>query len=161
MTKDEKTEAEALLAQVRYLGDGADRFEADHGSCRVTVGPNSPLALAGVERVNGREVHVEQLRLIGGDGDDLEVDGDLVYFRAADDRLSAAQVAESVDWIGGRGDPVEFGSVSWAGINESGLVHLEGRAGDLLVDATFRLVDFGVYEDYDYDDDEDDDDDDA
>lgn len=140
--------AEDLARQVKSLREGAEEFASEHGSCRVTVGPNSPLALAGIEQVSGYPIHVEQLRLIGGSGSaETEIDGNLIYFRALDHEISGLEVVQSVDWLGGSGDPVEFTSADWG--RSKGRVYLEGRVGDLLVDATFQLVDYSINQDWD------------
>ena len=145
----------ALASQIKHIREGAEEFAAEHGSCRVTVGPNSPVALAGVEQVAGYPVHADQLRLIGAGDDSTEIDGDLIYFRAIDDRVSALDVVRSVDWLSSWGDTVEFTSADWSQAEKSGRVYLEGRSGDLLVDATFQLVAYSVNEDWDGGDDDD------
>ncbi len=151
-----------LDAQIKNVIEGAQEFLAEHGSCRVIVGPNSPLALTRVEQVAGFPIHVDQITLVSpGQEDDLVIDGDLVYFQATGDQVSLKDVVRSIDWFGS-GD-VEFHSADWSSVEKTGMVHLEGRGSDrrVLVDVSFKVVDFQVRLDDgdEWDDDQDDDDD--
>lgn len=149
----------ALAKQLASLIEGARSFKAEHGACRVTVGPNSPIAKAGIERVSGFWIEVEHdLRLVSRDPDveDIVVDGSLVYYRAVEESgYTAKDILGAVGWLDSFGSGIEFNSADWSG---DSTVHLEGRADNLLVDATFILATFNVQRDWDSDWEDDDDD---
>ena len=157
MSAETKTLDEMLANLIKQ----AEKFKAEHGSCRVTVGPASPFAQAKIERAGGFWIDVEHgLTLMSRDGSSTKVDGDLIYYRAAEhDDLTPKDIAQSIDWMSSWGDGVEFSSASWSSVDETGAIYLEGRRGDDLVDATFVLREFHVRpdDDADWDDDEDDD----
>lgn len=154
-------EIEGLLNQLESLVKGAEEFKAEHGSCRVTVGPNAPIAKAQIQRVAGFWVDVEEVTLVSRDGSErTKVDGPLVYYRATENEgaVTAKDIVRAVDWTGSMNDDIEFNSADWSSVDESGVVYLEGRMGSLLVDVTFVLRDFTVQRDWDLDDEGDDDD---
>lgn len=140
-----------LRKQIANLVEGAQKFKDEQGSVRVTVGPNSLIAQAGIECVSGFWIEVEHgLRLVSRDPDqeDIVVDGDLIYYRAVEESgLDAKDILRSVGWLDGFGSDVDFGSADWVGERK---VYLEGRAkGGLLVDATFVLATYNVQSDWD------------
>jgi len=151
-------EQDAFLDQLESLVKGAQEFKAEHGSCRVTVGPNAPVAKAGIQRVAGFWVDVEEITLVSRKGgDDIVIDGPLVYYRAIENEggVTAMDIAQAVDWMGSM-EEIEFNSVNWSSVEDSGAIYLEGRKGASLVDATFVLRDFSVQHDWDSDGDDDD-----
>jgi hypothetical protein len=145
-----------LMMQIESLVKGAEEFKAKHGSCRVTVGPNAPIARAQIERIAGFWVDVEEVTVMRSSGDDLVIDGMLVYYRAAEHAgVTAHDIAGAVDWMGSM-DAIEFHCADWSNVETSGAVHLEGRMSDnRLVDATFVLREFSVRPDDDSFDDDD------
>ena len=148
-----------LRKQIASLVEGAQKFKEEHGSCRVTVGPNAPVAKAGIERIAGFWIEVEHdLHLVSRnrDEEDIVVDGPLVYYRAVEESgIGAKDVLRSVGWLDGFNSGIEFSSADWSG---DSTVHLEGRAdGGLLVDATFVLATYNVQRDWDSDWEDDDD----
>lgn len=140
-----------LKKQIASLVEGAQKFKDEHGSVRITVGPNAPVARAGIECISGFWIEVEHgLRLVSRnrDEEDIVVDGPLVYYRAVEESgISAKDILRAVGWLDSFDSGVEFNSADWSGERK---VYLEGRAdGGLLVDATFVLATYNVQRDWD------------
>lgn len=134
----------ALTDQLESLVKGAKEFRAEHGGCRIIVGPNAPVALAQIERVAGFWIDVQEVTLVSRDGDRTKIDGSLVYFSAPEHGdYTAKDIAHAVDWLGSS-DDIEFGGADWSAVDDNGTVSLDGRVGSMLVDATFVLRDFAV-----------------
>jgi hypothetical protein len=138
-----------LIDQLESLVKGAKEFHSKHGSCRITVGPNAPVAQAQIQRIAGFWIDIEEVSLVSRNGDRTEIDGPLVYFREAEHGgYTAKDVAHAVDWLGAS-DDIEFHTADWSGVEDGGAIHLEGRVGKSLVDATFVLRDFTIQPDDD------------
>lgn len=97
----DEQEATALADQLASLVKGADEFKAEHGSCEVIVGPNSPIAGARIERVAGYRVAVEAVRLVHVSDSTVPatvIDGPLVYFHTDDHPMFGSKAKHDDDW---------------------------------------------------------------
>jgi hypothetical protein len=64
--------------------------------------------------------------------------------------VTAMEVARSIGWLDAfNSDGLEFSSADWSQVPETGVVTLEGRKGDLLVDVKVHIVEVRVSQDDD------------
>jgi len=62
------------------------------------------------------------------------------------------EVARAIGWLDVMNDgELEFNAADWSQVNETGVVFLEGRKDDLLVDVLVRIVEVNVERDPDAD----------
>lgn len=96
----EHTATAALIEQLESLVNGARDFEKEHGSVECIVGPNSPIAKAGVEQVHGFRIQVDDVRLVDTKGSepDMVIDGALVYFVTHDHPMFGSKAEDEGEW---------------------------------------------------------------